>query len=98
MPGDEQIEHVRVLVRSVPEGQVTTYGDLAAAAHLGSPRIAAWIMKNDSADIPWHRVVRADGTPAPHLAARQLELLRDEGAPVKDGRVELKIARAKLIS
>jgi methylated-DNA-protein-cysteine methyltransferase-like protein len=98
MPSDEEIEHVRELVRSVPEGQVTTYGDLAAAARLPSPRISAWIMKHDSADIPWHRVVRADGTPPPHLAARQLELLRSECAPVKDGRVDLKTARAKLIS
>ncbi|MCE5291740.1 MAG: MGMT family protein [Nocardiaceae bacterium] len=96
VPTDEQIERVRELVRSVPEGEVTTYGDLAEAAHLPSPRMSAWIMKHDSSDLPWHRVVRADGTPAPHIAAKQLELLRQEGAPIRDGRVDMKIARATL--
>jgi len=97
MPTDEQVEHVRELVQSVPEGLVTTYGDLAAAAHLASPRIAAWIMRHDSADLPWHRVVRANGTPAPHLATRQLELLQNEGVPVLDGRIDMKKARAQLV-
>ncbi|MGH3620325.1 MAG: hypothetical protein ACRDQ5_00845, partial [Sciscionella sp.] len=30
-------------------------------------------------DLPWHRVLRTDGTPAAHLAREQLERLRAEG-------------------
>ncbi|MBI3213585.1 MAG: MGMT family protein [Mycobacterium sp.] len=86
---DEQVERVRALVAAVPPGRVTTYGDIAAAAALSSPRIVAWIMRTDSSDLPWHRVIRASGRPAPHLSTRQLELLRAEGVLARDGRVAL---------
>jgi len=80
---------VRALVASIPSGQVATYGDIAWAAELSSPRIVAWIMRTDSADLPWHRVIRATGRPAPHLSSDQLERLRSEGVPAADGRVPL---------
>ena len=80
---------MRALVASIPAGRVATYGDIACAAELSSPRIVAWIMRTDSADLPWHRVIRATGRPAPHLASAQLELLRSEGVPTADGRVPI---------
>ena len=83
------METVRALVASIPAGKVSTYGDIAAAAELPSPRIGAWILRTDSSDLPWHRVIRASGRPAPHLETRQLELLRAEGVLAKDGRVPL---------
>ena len=86
---DAQIERVRALVASIPPGRVATYGDIATAAGLSSPRIVAWIMRTDSADLPWHRVITASGKPAAHLASRQLELLRTEGILARDGRVSL---------
>jgi methylated-DNA-protein-cysteine methyltransferase-like protein len=86
---DEQVEAVRALVAQIPSGRVVTYGDLADAAALSSPRIVGWIMRTDSSDLPWHRVISASGRPAPHLATRQLELLRAEGVPATDGRVPL---------
>ncbi|MGH3606141.1 MAG: MGMT family protein, partial [Pseudonocardiaceae bacterium] len=42
---------------------------------------------------PWHRVLRADGTPAPHLAVEQLARLRDEGVPVEGGCVSMRRSR-----
>lgn len=86
---DEQVELVRRLVASIPPGSVATYGDIASAAELSSPRIVGWIMRTDSSDLPWHRVITASGRPAPHLASRQLELLRAEGVLADDGRVDL---------
>ncbi|CAN5499586.1 MGMT family protein [soil metagenome] len=86
---DDQVERVRALVASIPSGTVSTYGDIAAAADLSSPRIVAWIMRTDSSDLPWHRVIRASGRPAPHLATRQLERLRAEGVLADDGRIPL---------
>ncbi|WP_416061362.1 MGMT family protein [Rhodococcus indonesiensis] len=74
---EADVERVRELVASVPEGRVTTYGDVAAAAGLSSPRTVGWIMRTDSADLPWHRVVPASGRPAAHLARRQLARLRE---------------------
>jgi len=48
----------------IPAGRVTTYGRLASLA--GLPRRARWVgqqLKKLPADsnLPWHRVVRADG-------------------------------------
>jgi alkylated DNA nucleotide flippase Atl1 len=90
---EADVERVRELVAAVPEGRVTTYGDVAAAAGLSSPRTVGWIMRTDSADLPWHRVVPASGRPAAHLAHRQLARLGREGVPIRDGRVDLAAAR-----
>ena len=45
---DAQVERVRALVAAIPPGRVATYGDIAAAAVLSSPRIVGWIMSTDS--------------------------------------------------
>ncbi|WP_232716253.1 MGMT family protein [Gordonia metallireducens] len=90
---EEQVETVRALVAAIPVGQVSTYGDLAGAAGLSSARIVGWIMRTDTADLPWHRVVPASGRPAPHLANRQLERLAAEGVPIADGRIRLRECR-----
>jgi alkylated DNA nucleotide flippase Atl1 len=90
---DEQVERVRALVASIPAGRVATYGDIATAAGLSSPRIVGWIMRTDSADLPWHRVVSASGRPARQLATRQLERLRAEGVLAVDGKVTLRKVR-----
>jgi methylated-DNA-protein-cysteine methyltransferase-like protein len=86
---DEQVERVRALVASIPAGRVATYGDIAAVARLSSPRIVGWIMRTDSSDLPWHRVITASGRPARHLTSRQLELLRAEGILAVDGKIAL---------
>jgi alkylated DNA nucleotide flippase Atl1 len=90
---DEQIERVRALVASIPSGRVSTYGDIAAVAGLSSPRIVGYIMRIDSLDLPWHRVITASGRPARHLTTRQLELLRAEGVLADDGKIPLEEVR-----
>ena len=57
--------HARVysVVRQVPAGHVTTYGDVASV--LGSPRVArhvGWALAalTDN-EVPWHRVINAQG-------------------------------------
>lgn len=90
---DAQIERVRALVAAIPAGRVATYGDIADAAGLSSPRTVGWIMRTDSADLPWHRVLPASGKPSAHLADRQLARLAMEGTPVRGDRVDLAAAR-----
>jgi alkylated DNA nucleotide flippase Atl1 len=90
---EAQVEAVRGLVAAIPAGRVATYGDISSAAGLSSPRIVGWIMRTDSADLPWHRVIRASGRPAAHLSTRQLERLRAEGVLAVDGKVDLRTAR-----
>ncbi|MEZ5210027.1 MULTISPECIES: MGMT family protein [unclassified Gordonia (in: high G+C Gram-positive bacteria)] len=93
---DEQVELVRALIRAIPPGQVSTYGDLADAAGLTNPRQVGWILRTDGADLPWQRVIAASGRPAVHKAREQLELLRAEGAPIDGDRVVLRKCRAQL--
>ncbi len=45
----------------------------------------------DDASVPWHRIVRADGSLA--KGARQRELLDAEGVPFRGERVEMRVAR-----
>jgi alkylated DNA nucleotide flippase Atl1 len=90
---DDQVERMRALVAAIPAGRVATYGDIAAVAGLSSPRIVGWIMRTDSSDLPWHRVITASGRPARHLTTRQLELLRAEGVLATDGKIALGAVR-----
>ena len=94
---EAEVEHVRELVASIPRGAVVTYGDIAAAAGLSTPRTVGWIMRTDSADLPWHRVIGASGRPAAHLAGKQLARLAEEGVRIHDGRVDLRSARHELM-
>jgi methylated-DNA-protein-cysteine methyltransferase-like protein len=74
-------------VRSVPEGFVTTYGDLCP----GAPRFAGAVLADcEEPGVPWQRIVRADGS----LAKGQLQrrLLESEGVPFKGERVDMRAA------
>ena len=86
---DEQVEAVRAIVAALPPGRVSTYGDVAAAAGLTSPRTVGTILRTDGHDLPWHRVLRASGVPAPPVATEQLARLRTEGVLADGGRVPL---------
>ncbi|UQS22712.1 MGMT family protein [Amycolatopsis thermalba] len=90
---EELHERVREVVATVPPGKVATYGDIAAIAGAPSPRMIGRILSEDGADLPWHRILRANGTPAPHLVHRQLELLRAEGVLADGQKVNLKTYR-----
>jgi methylated-DNA-protein-cysteine methyltransferase related protein len=74
-------------VRSVPEGHVTTYGDLSP----GAPRFAGTVLSEcDEPDVPWHRIVRADGSLA--KGERQRRLLEAEDVPFRGQRVDMREA------
>ena len=79
------------VVAQIPAGRVATYGDVAARAGSASPRLAGFVLSQlAEEETPWHRVLRANGTPAAHLAAEQIRRLRAENVEVVDGRVDLK--------
>ena len=64
-------ERIRAIVASIPEGRWCSYGDVAAAAGERSARVVGTVLSTDGADLPWHRVLRTTGTPAPHIAVEQ---------------------------
>jgi alkylated DNA nucleotide flippase Atl1 len=68
----------------VPEGFVTTYGELSP----GSPRFAGSVLSTcRDPDVPWQRVVRADGSLA--KGERQRRMLEEEGVPFSGARVDM---------
>jgi len=80
-------ERILDAVRSIPAGRVATYGDISPTA----PRWVGRVLATAPSDVPWHRVVRADGTVA--KGAEQLARLEAEGVPVRGDRVDLSRAR-----
>ncbi len=92
---DETIERVREVVAAIPRGRVLSYGDVAARAGLRSARLVGRIMAEDSSDLPWHRVLRSNGTVAPQIAHEQLERLRADGVLPVDGRIPMPHYRAE---
>lgn len=75
-------------VRAIPEGFVRSYGDLSP----GAPRFAGTVLAGcEDPTVPWHRVVRADGSLA--KGERQRALLEAEGVPFRGARVDMRIAR-----
>jgi alkylated DNA nucleotide flippase Atl1 len=88
---DERIhERIREIVASIPTGSVATYGDVAELSGAPSPRLVGRVLSEDGHDLPWQRVLRADGTTAPHLSREQLALLRTEGVLADGERVDLR--------
>ena len=76
---------MRVLdaIRSIPEGFVRTYGDVSP----GAPRLAGRLLGSvHAADLPWWRVVRADGSLA--AGEEQRRRLEREGVPFRPGPAE----------
>jgi methylated-DNA-protein-cysteine methyltransferase-like protein len=84
---EEDVERVRAQVRAIPPGETSTYGEIARRVGLSSARLVGRILAEDGHDLPWHRVLRADGTAAPHIAHEQGERLRAEGVFLVDGRL-----------
>jgi methylated-DNA-protein-cysteine methyltransferase-like protein len=82
-------------LRAVPRGKVSCYRDIARAA--GLPNGARQVVRvlhsmAEKHHLPWHRIIRADGSIALEGPGRELQiaLLRAEGIKVsKTGRVDL---------
>lgn len=74
------------LVALIPEGRFTTYGSIAVHMNVVARHVATVLSRlseEESASLPWHRVVSADARISPNmdpkLAARQKRLLKAEG-------------------
>ena len=86
---ESRVARILDRIRAIPEGFVQSYGDIDP----GAPRFVGLVLATTSEDVPWHRVVRADGTIP--KGARQIERLRAEGVPIKGDRVDLRSLRKR---
>jgi len=97
MGSGEMYRRIYDVVRQIPSGKVSTYGQIARIAGRCSARNVGYAMSSVPADsgIPWHRVinskgmisVRSDGSPSD----AQKQLLEGEGVDFSpNGRIDLK--------
>ena len=85
---DARTQRIMDQVRAIPKGFVRAYSDVDPSA----PRLVGRILATTHADdLPWHRVVRADGSVP--MGERQAALLRAERVPMRGARVDLPQAR-----
>ena len=84
---EPRTEQIIRRVRAIPRGFVRTYGDIDPRA----PRLVGRVLATTHDALPWHRVVRADGSLP--KGRRQRELLLEEGILMRGDRVDLRDAR-----
>lgn len=78
-------ERIYTVVHQIPAGQVSTYGDIAAMVGHCTARMVGYAMAsaNASSDVPWHRVINAQGKISPRSdgGGEEVQRLRlvDEG-------------------
>lgn len=85
-------EQVYRIVEKIPYGKVVSYGQIAWM--LGSPRAArqvGWAMRRCPDELPWQRVVKADGeiTGGVYAELRKARLEAECVPFLPDGRVDM---------
>ena len=87
---NEREQRILDVIRSLCEGEVVTYGDIAEDA--GYPklsRLVGHILATTDIELPWWRVVNSAGRLVPGHEREQAALLRAEDVTVADGRVRI---------
>ena len=79
---------IYAFIRTIPAGKVLSYGEVGVAVG-ATARTVGWALGMAPNDVPWQRVVGADGylriaRRSPDLAKRQRELLEKEGVTLND--------------
>lgn len=83
MPGLH--ERIYEMVRQIPSGKVASYGQIAHLVGGCTARMVGFAMAGlpDGSNVPWHRVINAQGKISPHGfglgSAMQHDLLEAEG-------------------
>jgi methylated-DNA-protein-cysteine methyltransferase-like protein len=99
MSNDFLVKEKKIIstIRGIPRGNVASYGQVATIA--GIPRghrLVARALRNNpgSSDLPWYRVIRADGRSGMAKDSKgylqQLSLLKEEGVLAQNGKVDMK--------
>ncbi|MEN9502402.1 MAG: hypothetical protein RI964_1687 [Pseudomonadota bacterium] len=94
-------QQIYAVVRQIPEGKVATYGDVAALAGLPNhARLVGYALHAlpPYTDVPWQRVINAQGRISLGRAdiggeLQQRRLLENEGVVFLNGRVDLTVYR-----
>ena len=88
-------EAVLDLVARIPRGSAMSYSDVAAALGSGGARAVGTVMAKFGSGVPWHRVVRADGSLPVGHEPEALRRHRGEGTPLAASGTRLDLSRAR---
>ena len=88
-------ESVLDLVETIPPGRVMAYGDVAAVLGSGGARAVGTVMARFGSGVPWHRVVRSDGSPPVGHEAEALRRHRREATPLTASGTRVDTAAAR---
>jgi alkylated DNA nucleotide flippase Atl1 len=81
-------DRIRSVITDLAPGEIVSYGEVARrAGRRGAARAVGAFLAEFGGDLPWWRVVRADGRLAVGKPQRQARLLRAEGVDVRNDRV-----------
>ncbi len=89
----DRVQEVRAMVVAIPTGCVVTYGEIGHALGIG-PRQAGRAVSLFDGDVPWWRVVYADGAPATCHDGEARALLESEGVLFRNNHVDMTKIRA----
>lgn len=83
-------ERILAVIRSLREGEVVTYGDIAEDAGFAklSRLVGRLLATTDDDELPWWRVVNSVGRLVPGHEREQIALLKAEGVRCENGRVK----------
>ena len=85
---NERDQRILDVIRSLRDGEVVTYGDIAEdAGYPKRSRLVGHILATTDEDLPWWRVVNSVGRLVPGHEREQSAQLRSEGVKVTEGRV-----------
>ena len=88
-------EAVLDLVDRIPSGRAMAYSDVAAALGAGGARAVGTVMARYGSGVPWHRVIRTDGSPPAGHEAEALRRHRREGTPLTASGTRIDLAQAR---
>ena len=81
---------VLAVVGRLGPGELVTYGEVAEQAGFpGAARAGGTLLRRTEEDVPWWRVIAANGRLSTRPSAGQAQLLEGEGVTVRDRRVRL---------
>ena len=87
-------ESVLDLVEQIPPGRVMAYGDVAMVLG-GGARAVGTVMARFGSGVPWHRVIRSDGSPPVGHEAEALRRHRREATPLTASGTRVDMAAAR---
>jgi alkylated DNA nucleotide flippase Atl1 len=85
------VDDFRSVLKNIPRGTVLTYGEVAEeSGHPGAARAVGNFLSRGEGDLPWWRVVTANGRLVPGNEREHAKRLIAEGVRVTNGHVNMR--------